>query len=477
MKEKIKEILDIPAEDKITEFKRLGNGDRVVCKVVETIVAMANTDGGKIILGIDDPEKSILKNEKRIIGIEENLENFDEIGRNISRIQPSIPHIWPPERLLFETGKTIAIINIPKSAENFHEIDGKVFIRLEKGNSNPLTAHEIIKFSYLKGFSHADNELVDVDLELLRTEYYDQWRINRNIYDEDIGSVFLKTGLARKNKYGNIKPTIAAVMLFALYPSDLLNNKCEIRIFQYPKTKEEIVSDTLNLTSIPHIIKGPLILQIKDTHEYVLNILKAGMKIPGSGFITTYYLPERAIKEVITNAVIHRDYNLQRPVEIKIFSNRIEVDSPGLFPSNITLYNIGFTRADGYRNSLVVKHLREFPNPPNLDQNEGVRLIRNEMQESNLYPPVFTMNPISKDGISVRLFSEKVDERWNKIYEFLIEKEKYINNELARKLLKVENVYSISKLLSKFFDMGLLIKIESNNKKNIKYRLPVNKIN
>ena len=57
----------------------------------------------------------------------------------------------------------------------------------------------------------------------------------------------------------------------------------------------------------------------------------------------------------------------------------LKVKNPGLFPYNVTKVNIGKVRSDGYRNDLLVKHLREFPQPPNLDQNEGVKAMQNEM--------------------------------------------------------------------------------------------------
>lgn len=53
------------------EFKRLA-GEKFVEKIVETIVAFANADGGTLVLGIDDPEKTKFKGEARIFGIEEN---------------------------------------------------------------------------------------------------------------------------------------------------------------------------------------------------------------------------------------------------------------------------------------------------------------------------------------------------------------------------------------------------------------------
>ena len=167
-------------------------------------------------------------------------------------------------------------------------------------------------------------------------------------------------------------PTRAAVLLFAEFPNDLLDTKCAIRVFQYEGNLETI-KETLNLSGTPKNIVGPVIKQIRDAHDYVLTLLQSGIRV-SSGFVTTYQIPERAVKEAITNAVIHRDYYTKRDIEIKIFEDRFEIESPGLLPFNITPSNIGIERAHGYRNDLLVKHLREFPDPPNLDQNEGVLL-------------------------------------------------------------------------------------------------------
>jgi predicted HTH transcriptional regulator len=69
----INKILAIPSEDRTTEFKRLGRDFRV-SKIIESIVAMANTDGGIIVLGVDDPQKTKAKGLDRVFGIEENPE-------------------------------------------------------------------------------------------------------------------------------------------------------------------------------------------------------------------------------------------------------------------------------------------------------------------------------------------------------------------------------------------------------------------
>ncbi|MDO5561574.1 MAG: ATP-binding protein [bacterium] len=92
MNDIITEILKLPTETRTIEFKRLASNKNVV-KVLKTIVAMANTDGGTIIFGVDDPVKTKLKGLERIFGIEENTEVFDEIGREIRKIAPPISNL------------------------------------------------------------------------------------------------------------------------------------------------------------------------------------------------------------------------------------------------------------------------------------------------------------------------------------------------------------------------------------------------
>ncbi len=467
----VKSILEIPAENQNVEFKRLSGDNRIVGKIIETIVAMTNIDGGVIVLGVSDPEEGRLKGFDRIFGIEENINNFDAIGREIQRITSPLASIWPPDKIVVkEVGKNIALLYIPKATDSFRSINNHVYIRLEKSNKL-LTPQEGIRFAYAKGFEKADRELVEVDFNLLDTNEFKQWKNNRNIEDTNIKLILEKTGLARKNNKGVLLPTRATVLLFAEYPNDLMETKCAVRVFQYSGTIETI-KETPNLISTPKNINGNIVKQLKDAHEYVLTLLRSGIKIP-SGFVTQYQIPERAIKEAITNAVIHRDYYIKRDIEIKIFEDRVEIESPGLFPYNITPANIGRVRAEGYRNDLLVKHLREFPSPPNLDQNEGVKAMRSEMKSQSLYPPIFWTYPNLEDAVRVVLLNEKVATEWEKI-NFYLEKNKYINNGKAREITGIVQVYKMSKLLDKWAKNGLLIKIvpSTGYVRGIKYRLP-----
>jgi ATP-dependent DNA helicase RecG len=258
-------ILSLPGEDRRTEFKRLG-GTFDVKKTMESIVALTNTDGGYMVFGVDDPEKTRVKGLDRVFGIEENPDKFDEIGRNIERIVPPTSINWPPRLVTCAENRTIGLLPIPKATDSFHSINNHVYIRLEKGNKL-LTPLEIIKLSYAKGFHQADRELVDVDFDLLKTDHFESWRKARGISPGNLKEILFHTGLARKDKTGLLKPTRAGVLLFALYPHNLMDTKCTIRVFQYTGTNEQVKDHTLNLIGTPKTIDGPITKQIKDAHD------------------------------------------------------------------------------------------------------------------------------------------------------------------------------------------------------------------
>jgi len=461
----LEKILSIPEETQTIEFKRLGE-TKVVAKVIKTIVAMTNTDGGHIFLGVDDPEKTDKRGLARVYGIEENLDVYDAIGREMQRIIPPVGNIWPPELLLTDNGTQVAIIRVPKSENEFCSIDNSVYVKQHK-SIKTLSPSEVVELSYAKGFIKADKELVDVDFSLLDTQFYADWKQERNLPNSPLPELLTQLGLARKNTNGVLQPTRAAVLLFASYPTNIMDTKCAVRIYKYQGTIERFDAAP-NLVGEPKTIEGPIVKLINETQRYVLEILESGIEVR-DGFYAKYKLPERAVKEAITNAVIHRDYHLKRDIEIRIFEDRIDIMSPGLFSGNITAINIGRVRANNYRNDLLVKHLREFPNPPNLDRNEGVQAMRNEMSRNNLYPPIFVSYPYLQDAVRVILLNELQSTEWDKIKNYL-EDNTYVDNSTARDVTGVEQLHSMSRLFKKWVDSGLLLKVGSSNK-TTRYKL------
>ena len=95
--------------------------------------------------------------------------------------------------------------------------------------------------------------------------------------------------------------------------------------------------------------------------------------------------PEVTLHEIITNAVLHRDYSVADDVHVRVFDNRIEVESPGRLPAHITPENILTERFS--RNGNLVRWINKFPDPPNKDVGEGLRTAFAAMNQLKLKEP------------------------------------------------------------------------------------------
>ena len=145
-------------------------------KLLETVVAFANTDGGFIVIGLEDPSKA--REEERLIGISENPNNVSEFLKLIEKeIDPPLKS-WSKFELnisnIHKTKDVLLVINIRKSNDVHSLKKGDTYVR--KGNQNvKITANEIIRLKYEKGSIKFESELskiqtldeIDRDLSLI----------------------------------------------------------------------------------------------------------------------------------------------------------------------------------------------------------------------------------------------------------------------------------------------------------------------
>ena len=95
--------------------------------------------------------------------------------------------------------------------------------------------------------------------------------------------------------------------------------------------------------------------------------------------------------EIITNAVLHRDYSIVTDIQIRIFDNRVEVESPGKLPGYVTVNNIWechILTAQSARNPKIVRLINKFPEAPNKDVGEGLNTAFEAMAKLRLKEPV-----------------------------------------------------------------------------------------
>jgi ATP-dependent DNA helicase RecG len=190
------------------------------------------------------------------------------------------------------------------------------------------------------------------------------------------------------------------------------------------------------------------------------------------GFEVVQSYPVRVLREAITNAVVHRDYRLAADVHIRLFANRVEVESPGLLPANVTVNNIGSVGSRP-RNRALVDHLREFPSPPNLDAGEGVRMMFQTMLRADLYPPLYLTQPDwPREAVVVMCFNEARPDTWTQVEHYLAT-HRDIGNAEVRRLLRTDDPVRASRLLKRWVDLGLLVVANPKAaKQNRRYRRP-----
>ncbi len=458
-------------ESQRLETKRVSG--KMVGKALETVCAFANTQGGWLALGVEDFRKA--KGADRLYGIAENPEAVDELLRKLNtHLLPTVEGIEPiriPCRLRDGENGYVLALRVPVSDKVHTILDNGTWMRGEASNRE-MTASEITELSYRRGVRSAESEPVDVSLDLLDTESWRLFLHGRGLLSGSPPDQLYRLGLASKVG-GTLQPVRAAVLLFADEPGALLagtGTRADIRVFHYRGHAIE-AGEVPNLKKPPKTISGPLYRQIARTHVYLLEELAAGLTLVPSGFRTVHRYPERVIKEAITNAVIHRDYRLNLDIQIRIFDNRIEVLSPGLFPGRITPANIH--RAGSFaRNPLIARNLREFPEPPNVDAGEGVRMMFSLMKASNLYPPFYReLREQAQEAVAVTLFNEERPPVWEQVSDWIDRNGPIANADLCQ--IANADTLKASKMLRRWVEQGILIPVEGRAKRNMVYRKPV----
>ncbi len=269
-----------------------------------------------------------------------------------------------------------------------------------------------------------------------------------------------------------MQPKRAAVLLFADEPGSLLaayDSRADVRVMVYDG-KQVLAGSSPNFRKPPKTIRGPLIDQIDACVKLVMDILAEGVVHSGSGFKTLHAYPERVVKEAIVNAIIHRDYRLNRDIFVRIFDDRIEVESPGVFPGNITPVNIARVGSRA-RNPLLAVNLREFPVAPNIDAGEGVRMMFAEMAQAALYPPQYRQSTESAvESVTVTLFNAKRPSAWDEVSDWLDRHGSIANSDVVR--ITGLDTLKASKLLTLWRDQGLLVPLPGRAKRNMAYAKP-----
>lgn len=421
--------------------------------------------------GLKTPPKG--RGGTEFYGIQEKPANLDELQRLINtKITPPIdPPFFTHIGCTLRDGSlgSIAIVRIEKGLDVHSIVLSGTWTRLGRSNRQ-MSAEEITRLRFDRGSITAETRLADVSFELLNTDHWRAYAANRRL-TRSLPEAMEHLGLARHTAEGELRPTHAAVLLFAEHPGGLLSTKAAVRVFHYKGERVEH-SAAPNLQKPPASFSGSILAQISESYRYVLNELATGVQMGPLGFEIIQRYPTRVILEAITNAILHRDYSITADVHVRLFADRIEVDSPGTLPGNVSAKNIR-TVGSVSRNPLIVSNLREFPDPPNLDAGEGVRMMFQTMNTAGLYPPLYeTQATTGNNQVRVILRNENRPSSWDQLWAH-IETHGSIANAELRKLLKTKDTLRVSKFLRRLVDARLLVVANPDAaKQHRRYKFP-----
>lgn len=339
-------------------------------KLQESFVAFANSDGGDLYIGIEDSSQK----GERVIGFENQEEANSIISTLLEETSPSVENILI-EFLDFDEKGLVLHINIPKSPKVHYTASGDCHIRINASKKR-IKGERITQLSYSKGAEPYEKKAVDnieIDDIIASTDLAKYMkRISATITPE----LFLKKQQLLTKKDGIKIPNVGCVLLFDEEPQATMNTRCAVKVYRLRTTEKEYKREQLE--EMPITIKGTLENVILKTIKQVESYIEGASFKDGENLVKLLY-PSKALKEILVNAVIHRDYSLNDDIHVKIFDNRIEVQSPGKLPGYMSIENIYTERFS--RNANIVRMLHNLPDPVNHDIGEGLDTAKNELKK------------------------------------------------------------------------------------------------
>ena len=346
-------------EDSTIEFKREMPPQRN--SLADEIAAFANTQGGVILIGIDD--------NREIVGIEpQNLDNVEKTIVEICEdsIEPAVPIFTEKLRI---DDKNLLKIEVPRSLF-VHKTSNGYFAR-QGSSKREMPTDQLARL--LQSRSQAriitfDEQLVpNTHKGTLKEVLYRRF-ITEGAAEDMIEDLLLKRSLLVQEGQ-EIRASVAGILMCHETPDDFLYNSFIQAVYYSGKEKDA------NYQIDAKDFRGPLDQQIIDAFKFVQkhNEVSARKEI---GRIDQPQYSMRAVFEAIVNAVVHRDYSKSgSKIRLFMFKDRLELYSPGALANTVTIDKLRYSQAT--RNELLSRLLSEIA----LDDGDGKQVKRRHFLE------------------------------------------------------------------------------------------------
>ena len=370
-------------ENASVEFKTAFNEN-----VIETLVAFSNAKGGTVYVGVSD--------KRKITGVTVGKETVQSWINEIKN--KTSPKLIPDAEEMVLEKKTIVALSVPEYPVKPVSTRGKYFKR--SGNSNHLLGVDEIANEHLKTinsswdmYPNPVRTMRDISFDKVR-QSMEALRNNGMTVRESPEDFLDKYDLVRDGK-----PTNAAYLMFKNKNS--VETTIELGRFQNPIT----IKDTART-------KSDICTQVDEVLGFVKKHINLEVIITGNARNTQkWQYPMEALREIVLNMIIHRDYRSASDSIVKIFNDKIEFYNPGRLPDTISVEDL---LANSYKSTPRNKKIAEFFKDMGLIEKygSGIQRIIGYCKDENCPLPVF--ENIS-DGFLVTVYAIAVLENTEKV--------------------------------------------------------------
>lgn len=418
-------------------------------KLTKTISALANADGGDIFVGVSENNGRLhwdgFADEESANAHIQVVEQFFPIGHSF---RVSFLHHQKMKGL-------ILFIEVDKTPDVRKASDGIAYLRRGAQSLPQITNEQITRLNLNKGIHSFEDHLVNNEIEFISES--DAIKL----FMADVVPTSTSADWLKKQKLiVDGRPSVAGAILFSDEPQIEIP-KGAIKIYRYKTNELSGTRETLAFDPIS--IEGNAYNMIYKSVEKIREIIE-GIPIADAGVLSKLEYPTEAIHEIITNAVIHRDYSINDDIHVRIFDNRIEVQSPGTLAGHVTTKNILDERFA--RNPKIVRLLNKFKNPPNKDVGEGLNTAFEAMRKLKLKDPIVELK---ENGLLVLLRHEKLAAPQQLIIEYLKSNEE-INNRIAREICFIGSENKVKTIFKEMIKSDLIERIPNRSQSKAAYR-------
>jgi len=399
-------------ESERVEWKEHGDDPEVAKSIVRTISAfandLANVGGGYVVCGAKEIKDEHGFPQVVFRGLSAN--KLAEIeGRVISYcrdyVSPSMmPKVVPLDNPHDQATKILVfIVHATQEAHTFRDGEKNChYVRVNRQTieaRNGLLRELLEKKSIIIPFDqeiHKETTIADIDLPFYRDQILAMGRFSPDMQPEDFLSdtnqiaAFIPPLMGRLPLDQVLRPKNFTLLMFGKKKS----------IARYFTNAHTIVSiypgkDRGESFAERHELAGPIIQQAHDAMK-ILDLQCSTIYDKNSDTSNQKKYPERAIKEAVVNAIVHRDYRIHRPNRITVFSDRIEIESVGALHWGVDqdMFILGKS-GPKWRNQAFAYLFNKL----SLSQAEGqgIRTMIRTMQHEGCPPPRFEMG---KDSVT-----------------------------------------------------------------------------